>query len=56
MAEKDRFIKLGAGGAQPNISREKIVNFIVPLPPYNEQQRIVKRLKKVLEYFEKDEV
>ncbi len=56
MAEKDRFIKLGAGGAQPNISREKIVNFIVPLPPYNEQQRIVKRLKKMLEYFEKDEV
>lgn len=56
MAEKNRFIKLGAGGAQPNISREKIVNFIVPLPPYNEQQRIVKRLKKVLEYFEKDEV
>lgn len=55
MAEKDYFVKLGAGGAQPNISREKIINYIVPLPPYNEQRRIVERLKMVLEHFEKGE-
>ena len=56
MAEKERFIKLGAGGAQPNISREKIVNHYVPLPPYREQQRIVERLKTILYCHQKDEV
>ena len=44
MAEKNRFIKLGSGGARPNISREKIVNYLLPLPPYNEQARIVELL------------
>lgn len=33
-----------AGGAQPNISREKIVNTIFPLPPYSEQKRIVDKI------------
>ena len=49
MAEKENFIKLGSGGAQPNISREKIIQYIVPLPPYNEQLRIVEKLKLVLQ-------
>ena len=47
--EKDRFIKLGAGGAQPNISREKIVNYLIPIPPYNEQLRICNQIKIVLD-------
>ena len=46
--EKDRFIKLGAGGAQPNISREKIINYLIPIPPYNEQIRICNQTKIVL--------
>ena len=41
MANKDAFIEIGAGGAQPNISREKIVRFLFALPPENEQHRIV---------------
>lgn len=47
--EKDRFIKLGAGGAQPNISREKIVNYLIPIPPYNEQIRICNQIEIVLD-------
>ncbi len=47
--EKDRFIKLGAGGAQPNISREKIINYLIPIPPYNEQIRICNQIEIVLD-------
>ncbi len=41
---KGYFISQGAGAAQPNISRVKIINSIVPLPPFNEQQRIVEKI------------
>ena len=56
MAEKERFIKMGAGGAQPNISREKIVTHLVPIPPYNEQLRIVETVKSILKRIKKDEI
>ena len=36
------------GGAQPNISKEKIVNSILPLPPLEEQHRIVAKLEEIL--------
>ena len=45
--EKDRFTKLGTGGAQPNISREKIINYLIPIPPYNEQLRICEQVKNI---------
>lgn len=48
MASKKRFIELGEGGAQPNISREKIVDFPFPLPPLAEQHRIVERIEELL--------
>jgi len=48
MANKQRFIDLGEGGAQPNISREKIVAFPFPLPPLAEQQRIVAKIEELL--------
>jgi len=41
---KDRLIDLGAGGAQPNISKEKLVKFLMPLPSLAEQQRIVEQI------------
>ena len=35
------FSQQGAGGAQPNISRQKIIHTLAPLPPLAEQKRIV---------------
>ena len=37
-AAKERLIKLGMGGAQPNISKDKIINYAMPLPPLAEQK------------------
>lgn len=48
MASKQRFIEMGEGGAQPNISREKIVSFPFPLPPLAEQKRIVAKIEELL--------
>jgi type I restriction enzyme S subunit len=48
MANKTNFIKQGEGGAQPNISRDKLVKFLIPLPPLQEQKRIVMALDNVL--------
>jgi len=45
---KGYFISQGAGAAQPNISRVKIINSIVPLPPYNEQERIVEKINQLM--------
>ena len=53
LASRKSFIKMGEGGAQPNISKEKIVNFIIPLPPLAEQKRIVARLEELLPLCEK---
>lgn len=47
MASKDNFIKMGSGGAQPNISRTKIISFPIPLPPLSEQLRIVSKLDRL---------
>ena len=41
LANKKAFIAMGGGGAQPNISKEKIAVTFMPLPPLTEQQRIV---------------
>ena len=49
MASRDSFIKKGEGGAQPNISRVKLVEHLIPLPPLKEQKRIVKRIKTLFE-------
>ena len=42
------FRKLAAGGAQPNISRGKIIQYFISLPPIAEQRRIVARLEELL--------
>ena len=49
MASRDTFIKKGEGGAQPNISRVRLVEHLIPLPPLNEQKRIVERIETLFE-------
>ena len=41
LSHREEFVKMGGGGAQPNISKEKIINTYIPLPPFAEQKRIV---------------
>ena len=41
LSHKEEFLLLGGGGAQPNISKEKIVDTFIPIPPLLEQKRIV---------------
>ena len=48
MSQRTAFIKRGEGGAQPNISKEKIVTTLMPLPPLAEQHRITQRIEELL--------
>ena len=47
LSHRDMFIaKGGGGGAQPNISKEIIVNTAIPLPPLAEQERTVTEIER----------
>lgn len=48
MANKQHFIDSAEGGAQPNISREKIISYPFVLPPFKEQVRISDKLDFIL--------
>ncbi|MGC0787147.1 restriction endonuclease subunit S [Pantoea agglomerans] len=47
-AYKRIFTSMGTGGAQPNISREKIIATIFALPSENEQERIVNKVNELM--------
>ena len=47
LANRENFIAMGGGGAQPNISKEKIIHTHIPLPPQQEQHRIVAQIEKL---------
>ena len=47
LSHREDFVKMGGGGAQPNISKEKIVNTYIPIPPHTEQIRIISAIKNV---------
>lgn len=53
MGSQIDFIKKGEGGAQPNISREKLVSHLMPIPPLTEQYRIVEKIQYLLPLVEK---
>lgn len=48
LSQRQEFIKKSAGGAQSNISRAKIIEHPMPLPPIKEQRRIVEKLNEIL--------
>ena len=47
------FIMMGGGGAQPNISKEKITETLIPLPPLSEQKRIVAKIEELFAVIDK---
>ena len=53
MESQTDFVKKGEGGAQPNISREKLVSHLMPVPPIQEQYRIVEKIKTLLPLIDK---
>ena len=53
MGSQIDFIKKGEGGAQPNISREKLISHLMPIPPFAEQNRIVEKIQRLLPLVEK---
>ena len=44
LSQKDNFVYRSVGGAQPNISKEKIVTTLMPVPPYDEQRQILDKI------------
>lgn len=53
MSMRQSYIGMAEGGTQPNISKEKIVNSLIPLPPAEEQRRIVAKIEELLPYVER---
>ena len=52
LSYKEEFVKMGGGGAQPNISKEKIISTLIPIPPIAEQSRIADEIERLITYIE----
>ena len=48
LSQKQNIQEKAEGGAQPNISKEKLINILFPLPPLAEQRRIVEKIEELL--------
>lgn len=53
LSHRDIFIMMGGGGAQPNISKDKITETLIPLPPLSEQKRIVAKIEELFAVIDK---
>ena len=53
LSMRGEFRSKGSGGAQPNISRQKIINTIVSIPPLQEQKRIVEKVDFLMSFCDK---
>ena len=51
-SQQKNILEMAYGGAQPNISGEKICNLPIPLPPLAEQKRIVSQVEKFFSVLE----
>ena len=52
LSHKEEFVKMGGGGAQPNISKEKITATQIPIPPIAEQNRITNEVEHLIALIE----
>ena len=48
LSQKQNIQEKAEGGAQPNISKEKLISILFPLPPLSEQRRIVEKMEELL--------
>ena len=55
LSSRKQLIDLGSGGAQPNISKNKIEKFVFPLPPLSEQSRIAAKIAQLFDLLHKIE-
>lgn len=53
LSQKNKLIEMGKGGAQPNISQTLIKEYPYPLPPLNEQKRLIKKIESLLSKVDK---
>ena len=44
--------ELAVGGAQPNLNQQKIKNYCIPIPPLNEQKRIINKVNELMNKYE----